>query len=103
MVPFKDLSSARPTDVMNRHSNGVTIAFRDPLAVTGSVGLLGFGLTMIVLSFQKVGLYSHSSTIMGRAGVPAGWPNLSTADLNSSKVQRLVESFLYRTRAFGGV
>jgi hypothetical protein len=28
---------------------------------------------------------------------------LSTADLNSSKVQRLVESFLYRTRAFGGV
>jgi hypothetical protein len=72
MGPFKDLSSAHPTDVKNPHSDGVTIAFGDRLAVTGFFGLLGFGLTMIVFSFQNVSSYSHSSTIMGMARASGG-------------------------------
>jgi succinate-acetate transporter protein len=67
MVRLHGLSSARPTDVENPQSADVTVAFKDPLAVTGPLGLLGFGLTTILLSFQNVGLYAHSSMIMGMA------------------------------------
>jgi succinate-acetate transporter protein len=67
MVPLKELSSARPTDVENPHYDNVTVSFKDRLAVTGPLGLLGFGLTTILLSFQNVGLYGHSSMIMGMA------------------------------------
>jgi succinate-acetate transporter protein len=72
MIPLKELSSARPTDVENPHSDSVTISFKDPLAITGPLGLLGFGLTTILLSFQNVGLYSHSSMIMGMARAYGG-------------------------------
>jgi succinate-acetate transporter protein len=67
MIPLKNLSSARPTDVDNPHSKGLTVAFKDNIAVVGPLGLLGFGLTTILLSFQNVGLYGHGSMILGMA------------------------------------
>jgi succinate-acetate transporter protein len=68
MIPFNSVpSSARTTDVESPPGDSVTVQFRDRIAAVGPLGLLGFGLTTILLSFHNVGLYENSSMILGMA------------------------------------
>jgi succinate-acetate transporter protein len=48
------------------------VELKDTFAVTGPLGLLGFGLTTILLSFHNVGLYELNSIILGMARVYGG-------------------------------
>jgi succinate-acetate transporter protein len=54
------------------HHASLKASLQDTYAVTGPLGLLGFGLPTVLLSFHNVGIYRLNSIIIGMARVYGG-------------------------------